>query len=102
VALLPTAAPSRRDVHRTPFNGRSIDIDGFSLHAAVPVEAHDRKRLWPLCRHITRPALSDERVQRYLAGQGESKLMTPWRGGTLRLVTSPLQFMQRIAPVPVH
>ena len=32
-------------------------------HAAVRVEAHDRKRLEHLCRQITRPALSDERVQ---------------------------------------
>jgi hypothetical protein len=38
------------------------DIDGFSLHAAVRVDAHDRKRLEQLCRYITRPALSDERV----------------------------------------
>jgi hypothetical protein len=38
------------------------DIDGFSLHAAVRVEAHDRRRLEQLCRAITRPALSDERV----------------------------------------
>lgn len=35
------------------------DIDGFSLDAAVGVEAHDRKRLEPLCRYIARPALSD-------------------------------------------
>jgi len=39
------------------------DIDGFSLHAAVRVEAHERKRLEQLCRYITRPALADERVQ---------------------------------------
>jgi len=39
------------------------DIDGFSLHAAVRVEAHDRKRLEQLCRYIIRPALSDERMQ---------------------------------------
>jgi SAM-dependent methyltransferase len=32
------------------------DIGGFSLHAAVRVEAHDRKRLEQLCRTITRPA----------------------------------------------
>ena len=40
-----------------------VSIDGFSLHAAVRVEAHDRKRLEQLCRYITRPPLSDERVQ---------------------------------------
>jgi len=34
----------------------------------VRVEAHDRKRLEQLCRTITRPALSDERVQLNAAG----------------------------------
>ncbi len=56
-----------------------IAIDGFSLQAAVRVEAHCRKRLEQLCRYITRPALSDERVQLNAAGQVELKLKTPWR-----------------------
>ncbi|MDH5540224.1 MAG: transposase [Rhizobacter sp.] len=73
------------------------DLDGFSLHAAVRVEAHDRKRLEQLCRYITRPALSDERVQLNAAGQVELKLKTPWRDGTTHLVMSPLEFMQRLA-----
>ena len=38
-------------------------IDGFSLHAAVRVEAHERMRLQQLRRSITRPALSGEPVQ---------------------------------------
>jgi hypothetical protein len=42
-------------------------IEGFSLHAAVRVEAHERKRL------------------------------EPWRDGTTHLVMSPLEFMQRLA-----
>ncbi|MFN9744545.1 MAG: transposase [Betaproteobacteria bacterium] len=62
------------------------DIDGFSLHDAVRVEAHDRKRLEQLCRYITRPAPSDERVQLNAAGQVELKLKTPWRDGTTHLV----------------
>jgi len=73
------------------------DIDGFSLHAAVQVESHDRKRLEQLCRYITRPAPSDEPVQRNAAGQVELKLKTPWRDGTTHLVMSPLEFMQRLA-----
>jgi hypothetical protein len=73
------------------------DIDGFSLHAAVRVEARDRKRLEQLCRCITRPALSDERVQLNNAGQLELKLKSPWRDGTTHLVMSPLEFMQRLA-----
>jgi hypothetical protein len=63
------------------------DVDGFSLHAAVRVEASDRKRLEQLCRYITRPALSDERVKLNDAGQVELKLKTPWRDGTTHLVT---------------
>ncbi|MDP1962498.1 MAG: transposase, partial [Reyranella sp.] len=73
------------------------DIDGFSLLAAVRVEANDRNRLEQLCRYITRPALSDERVQLNAAGQIELKLKTPWRDGTTHLVMSPLEFMQRLA-----
>ncbi len=73
------------------------DIDGFSLHAAVRVAANDRKRLEQLCRYITRPALSDERVQLNAAGPLELKLKTPWRDGTTHLVMSPLEFMQRLA-----
>ncbi len=61
------------------------------------VDAHDRKRLEQLCRYITRPALSDERVQLNDAGQVELKLKTPWRDGTTHLVMSPLEFMQRLA-----
>ena len=74
-----------------------VSIDGFSLNAAVRVEAHDRKRLEQLCRYITRPALSDERVQLNAAGQVELKLKTLWRDGTTHLVMSPLDSMQRLA-----
>ena len=63
-------------------------------HAGARVEAHERKRLEQLCRTITRPALSDERVQLITAGQVELKLKTPWRDGTLHLVMSPLELMQ--------
>jgi hypothetical protein len=58
----------REDRARRPL---CADIDSFSLHAAVRVEAHDRKRVEQLCRSITRPALSDERVQLNAAGQVE-------------------------------
>ncbi len=81
----------------TPRQPLCADVDGFSLHAAVRVEARDRKRLEQLCRYITRPALSDERVQLNAAGQVELKLETPWRDGTTHLVMSPLEFMQRLA-----
>jgi hypothetical protein len=42
------------------------DIDGLHLHAAVRCAADDRQALARLCRYITRPALTNERVQRAL------------------------------------
>ena len=50
-----------------------------------------------LCRYITRPALSDERIQVNAAGQVQLELKTPWQDGTTHLVLSPLEFMQRLA-----
>jgi hypothetical protein len=73
------------------------DVDGFSQHAAVRVEAYERRRLERLCRYITRPALSDERIQVNAAGQVELELKTQWRDGTTHLVMSPLELMQRLA-----
>jgi uncharacterized protein (DUF983 family) len=86
---LPREAPARQPL--------CADIDGFSLHAAVRVDAHERKRLEQLCRYITRPALSEERIQLDAVGQVQLKLKTPWRDGTTHVVMSPLEFMQRLA-----
>ena len=73
-----------------------VDIDGFSLHAAVRVDAHDRKRLEQPCRYITRPATSDERVQFDAAGQLELERKTPWRDGSTHEVMCPMELMQRL------
>ena len=56
-------------------------------------EAYDRRRLEQLRRYITRPALSDERVQLNAAGQVELKLKTTSRDGTTLLVMSPLELI---------
>jgi Putative transposase len=74
-----------------------VNMQGFSLHAAVRCGADDRKSLEQLCRYITRPALANERVQCNAAGQVVLKLETPWHDGTTHLVMSPLEFMQRLA-----
>jgi hypothetical protein len=46
---------------------------------------------------VTRPALSDERIQLDAAGQVELKLKTRWRDGTTHLFMSPPEFMQQPA-----
>jgi hypothetical protein len=92
--LASRGAMPREEAARQP---RYADIDGFSLHAAVRVEAHDRTRLEQLCLYITRPALSGEWVRLDAAGQVELRLKRPWRDRTTHLVMSPLEFMQRLA-----
>ena len=52
------------------------DHQGFSLHAALHCDADDRQRPEQLCRTITRPALSNERVQISSARQVALKLET--------------------------
>ena len=59
-ALMPRGAMPREVTARQPL---CADLDGFILHAAVRIEAHERKRLERLCRYITRPALPDERIR---------------------------------------
>ena len=66
-------------------------------HAAVQVDAKDRKRLEQLCRHITCPALFDEWAQLTAARQVELKLKTPWRDGSTHLAMSLMEFIQRLA-----
>jgi hypothetical protein len=57
----------------------------------VRVDGHDRKRLEQLCRHITQPALSDERAQLNAAGQVELKLKKSWRDGTTQMPAKMLR-----------
>lgn len=57
-------------------------------------DAKDRNRLKQLCRYITRPALSHERVQRNFAGRVVLQPETPWRANTTRLVMSRPAFTQ--------
>ena len=76
---------------------RCADISGFSLHAAVRCAADDRQAPEQPCRHITRPALANERVQTNAAGQVVLKLKTAWRDGTTHLIMSSMEFMQGVA-----
>jgi len=37
-------------------------VAGFSLHAGVAAKAHEREKLERLCRYISRPAVSEQRL----------------------------------------
>ena len=78
-------------------SGLCADAHGFSLHAAVRTQAHQRKRLEWLCRYITRPAIANERLSRNGKGQVVLQLKSAYRDGTTHIVMSPQEFMQRLA-----
>ena len=77
------------------------DIDGNSATRCLALRRRRPPALEQLCRCITRPALANERVQTNAAGQVVLKLRTPLRDGTTHLVMSPLEFMQRLAALPL-
>ena len=67
---------------------------GFSLHAAVRCNAHERNELEQLCRYITRPAIANERLKRNRTGDVVLRLKSAYRDGTTHVVMSPLEFMR--------
>ena len=50
-----------------------------------------------LCRYITRPAVSTERLSLTAQGNIRYRLKTPYRDGTTDVVFEPLDFMARLA-----
>ena len=59
--------------------------------------ADDRRGLEQLCRYITRPAISNERLSVNRVGQVVLKLKKAWRDGTSHHVMEQMEFMQRLA-----
>ncbi|CEI51487.1 transposase InsA [Acinetobacter bereziniae] len=65
-----------------PLEGDAGKVGGFSLHAGVAAEAHESHKLEKLCRYITRPAISEQRLSISPQGRVRYQLKTPWRNGT--------------------
>jgi hypothetical protein len=78
---LPPVAEPKAD------SSRVANVAGFSLHAGVMAEAHQRDKLErsggvPLCRYIARPAVSEKRLSLLEDGRIRYELKTPYRDGT--------------------
>lgn len=58
---------------------------GFSLHAGVAVQPHERKKLEHLCRYVARPAISAQRLALTRDGRVRYELKTPYRDGTIQV-----------------
>ncbi|MCY2958974.1 MAG: transposase [Planctomycetota bacterium] len=73
------------------------DLEGFSLHARVAIEGHDRAGLERLCRYIAHPAIASERLSIDPDGRVVDRLRRPWSDGTRAIVFEPLAFLERLA-----
>jgi ribosomal protein S27E len=73
---------------------------GFSLHAGVAVQPHERKKLEHLCRYVVRPAISEQRLALTRDGRVRYELKTAYRGGTTHVIFEPLDFMYRMYGMP--
>jgi hypothetical protein len=72
-------------------------VGGFNLHAGVAVRADERRKLERLCRYITRPAVSEQRLSLTAQGKVRYQLKTPYRDGTTHVIFEPLDFISRLA-----
>ena len=77
-----------------PFLSR---YSGFSLHGGISCKPHDRKKLEHICRYISRPSLSEERLSVNFQGQVVYKLKTAYRNGTTHIILDPLDFLSRLS-----
>ena len=72
-------------------------VAGFSLHAGVAAKAYQRKKLERLCRYISRPAVSEQRLSLTSNGNIRYQLKTPYRNGTTHVFFEPLDFIAKLA-----
>jgi len=73
------------------------EVAGFNLHAGVAARADQRRKLERLCRYITRPAVSEQRLSLTAQGKVRYQLKTPYRDGTTHVIFEPLDFISRLA-----
>jgi hypothetical protein len=87
--------------------------NGFSVHAGVRIEGHDREGLRRLCRYVMRPPFAEDRFERLpgpgsgsgsgSGGQVSYRLRRPRRDGTTHLALTPLELLEKLAAlVPKH
>ena len=67
-------------------------VGGFSLHAGVAARADERHKLERLCRYISRPAVSEQRLSITPGGLVRYQLKTPYKNGTTHVLLEPLDF----------
>ena len=70
---------------------------GFSLHAGIDIQPHQRAKLERLCRYVSRPPVAVDRMALTATGHVRYTLKTPYRDGTTHILLEPLDLMARLA-----
>jgi hypothetical protein len=76
---------------------RVAKANGFSLHAGVSCEGHQKNKRERLCRYIARPAVAIPRLSLSSTGKVVYTLKTPYRDGTTQVAFDPVDFIARLA-----
>ena len=76
---------------------RVAKANGFSLHAGVSCEGHQKEKRERLCRYISRPAVAVPRLSLSSTGKVVYTLKTPYRDGTTQVAFEPVDFIARLA-----
>ena len=84
---------------------RVAKANGFSLHAGVSCEGHQRGKRERLCRYIARPAVATPRLSLSSTGKVVYTLKAPYSDGTTQVVFDrgghpPVDFMPDWQPSP--
>jgi len=77
--------------------GDAGKVGGFSLHAGVAADAHERQKLERLCRYIARPAIWEKRLSLSPQGKVRYQLKTQWKNGTTHVDFEPVEFIAKLA-----
>jgi hypothetical protein len=90
--------PAREPEPEQQGEGRGVaNAGGFSLHAGLDIQPHQREKLERLCRYVSRPPIAVERLALSSSGQVRYTLKAPYRDGTTHIVLEPLDLMARLA-----
>ena len=73
-----------------------VSMNGFSIHAATSIKAHERDRLEKLLRYLGRGPVSQERISLDEKGNILYELKSSYDGAT-HVMFSPMEFIEKLA-----
>jgi hypothetical protein len=94
---LQTVAARAEEAEQQGDHRSAANAGGFSLHAGLDIQPHQREKLERLCRYVSRPPIAVERLALTSSGQVRYQLKTAYRDGTTHIVLDPLDLMARLA-----